>query len=404
MTAPSLTLVLPAFSEAGRIGPALDERPEVTPSAWLGAARNRGSGRSLRAALRILAVALVILVPGAIVLAGVASGTFAFDFLAYHQAAQRVLAGERLYDPSVQVTGGFGLFYYPPPFVLAIVPLGLLSAAVASWIWLGLSVAMLVGAIGLLPVRAGVRWTTLLLAGLSWPVAYALKLGQVGPLLLLLFVLGWRWLDRPARFGVVAALGAIVKIQPGIVLVFAVLTRRGKAVVVGVAVLLAAALIATVATGGPSIWADYLGLIRNVSDPIQTPHNFTPGAVAFQMGFSTAGAAAIQVASSIAAVIAVIWSARRLRADASFLIAVVASQLLSPVLWDHYALLLLLPAAWLLERGKWWALAIPLATSILTLPLSPPAAIYPVVFWVALLGIVATDLRVDAREARLRAA
>lgn len=378
-----------------------ESRPEVTASAVPGAVGDRPIGRSLRAALPIVAVALVVMVPGLIVLASVAAGTFAFDFLAYHQAAQRVLAGERLYDPSVLVTGGFGLFYYPPPFVLAIVPLGLLSATVASWIWLGLSAAMLVGAIGLLPVRAGVRWTTLLLAGLSWPVAYALKLGQVGPLLLLLFALGWRWLDRPARFGVIGALGAIVKIQPGIVLAWAVLTRRPVAVVVGVIVLLGAALTATVALGGPSMWADYVGLLRNVSDPIQTPHNFTPGAVAFQIGLSTAVAAAIQVASSVAAVLAVIWSARRLRPDASFLVAVIASQLLSPVLWDHYALLLLLPVAWLLERRQWWALAIPLATSVLTLPLSPPAAIYPVVFWVSLLGIVATDLRVHAGEARL---
>ena len=35
----------------------------------------------------------------------------------------------------------------------------------------------------------------------------------------------------------------------------------------------------------------------------------------------------------------------------SYLVAVVASQLLSPILWDHYAMLLLLPVAWLLDRG-----------------------------------------------------
>ena len=46
------------------------------------------------------------------------------------------------------------------------------------------------------------------------------------------------------------------------------------------------------------------------------------------------------------------WPSSRPRrlatAEASYLVAVVASQLLSPVLWDHYALLLLLPVAWLL--------------------------------------------------------
>ena len=37
-----------------------------------------------------------------------------------------------------------------------------------------------------------------------------------------------------------------------------------------------------------------------------------------------------------------------------------ASQLLSPVLWDHYAMLLLLPVAWLIDRGQWWAVRVPL--------------------------------------------
>ena len=167
-------------------------------------------GRVLAVVLPVVAILTLIGVVGFVVLASVMSGTFAFDFLAYHQAAQRVLSGERLYDPTVQVTGGFGLFYYPPPFVLAMLPFGLLSATSAAWLWLGLSVVMLVVAIHLMPVRSTVRWITLLLAGLSWPVAYALKLGQVGPLLLLLFAIGWRSLDRPAAVGLVGAIGAVV--------------------------------------------------------------------------------------------------------------------------------------------------------------------------------------------------
>src|SRR6185436_8123652 len=157
----------------------------------------------------------------------------------------------------------------------------------ASWVWLGLSVAMLLGGIYLMPARASVRWGTLLLAGLSWPVAYALKLGQVGPLLLLLFAIGWRWLDRPAAVGAAGALGAIVKIQPGLILVWALLTRRFGAVAIGAAILVVAAIAATIVLGGFGVWADYVALLRNVSDPITTPHNFTPGAAAYQFGVPT---------------------------------------------------------------------------------------------------------------------
>ena len=350
-------------------------------------------GALARAALPVAAIASLLVIPGLVILAAQSAGTLGFDFLAYHQAASRVLAGQRLYDPTVQQTGGFGLFYYPPPFVLAILPFALVPAATATWLWLGASMAMLVAGVALLPVGVTVRWATLLLAGLSWPVAYALKLGQVGPLLFLLFAIGWRWLDRPLAVGAAGALGAIVKIQPGLILVWALLTRRLRAVLVGGAVLVVAAAAATVLLGGIGVWQDYVALIRNVSDPITTPHNFTPGAAAYQAGAPPALATAIQLLSSALVVAAVILAALRAPADASLLVAIVASQLLSPVLWDHYAMLLLLPVAWLLERRQWWAVLIPLVTSAVTLVVTLPAVIYPVMFWISLLGVLAVGLR-----------
>ena len=109
--------------------------------------------RCARALLPVAAIVSLLLVPGLVILAAQAAGTLGFDFLAYHQAASRVLAGERLYDPTVQQTGGFGLFYYPPPFVLAILPFALVPATAATWLWIGASMAMLVAGIAILPVR-----------------------------------------------------------------------------------------------------------------------------------------------------------------------------------------------------------------------------------------------------------
>ena len=358
--------------------------------------------RSLgRAALPILAPTILAAVVGLSLWAAAAVGTLGFDFLAYLQAATRVLAGERLYDPSVQVTGGFGLFYYPPPFVLPILPFALLDPVVATWVWVAASIAAFLAGVAVMPVNSTIRWATVLLAGLSWPFAYAIKLGQVGPMLFLLFAIGWRWLDDPRAVGGSAAAGAIVKIQPGLVLVWAALTRRWSAVMVGLAVLVVAAVAATLLTGGPSVWTDYLALLRNVSDPIATPHNFTPGAVAFQAGASSSVATVIQVASSLGAVAVFVLAALRASAAASYLVAVTASQLLSPVLWDHYAMLLLLPGAYLLSKGLWWAAAIPVATSA-TLLFGAPAAIYPVAFWVTLLALLVVGL--GEREPRLEPA
>jgi Glycosyltransferase family 87 len=353
-----------------------------------------------RAALPVVAVAVLALFSLATIRA--AGDNLGFDFLAYHQAARRALDGLPLYDLGFDQAGGFGLFYYPPPFALLLLPLGLLDPSVAIWAW----TALLVGAFGLgvrlMPVSSTVRWTIVLLAGLSWPFLFALRLGQIGPILLLLFAAGWRWLDDPVRLGTSAGLGAIVKLQPGLVLVWALLTRRFRAVLAGGVLITVAAIIAAAVTG-PGSWFDYAVLLRAVSDPIETAHNSTPGAVAWQMGAPIAVAATIQLGATVLVLGAVVVAALRTSAEASYLVVVVASQLLSPILWSHYALLLLLPTAWLLQRGMWWAVALPLVTALPLVAVTPPIA-YPLAFAAGLLLPVVVGLREGRAAAPARRA
>ena len=122
-----------------------------------------------------------------------------------------------------------------------------------------------------------------------------------------------------------------------------------------------------------------------------TPHNFTPGAIAYQLGLDEGNATLVQGLNTILVVGLLVWASLRTSPVVGYLTAVTASQLLSPVLWDHYALLLLLPTAWLLDRRHWWALAIPLSTAIFAVGL--PSIVYPVAFWVALLAPIAVELR-----------
>ena len=103
--------------------------------------------------------------------------------------------------------------------------------------------------------------------------------------------------------------------------------------------------------------------------------------------------------ANLAAVAAVtLFAILRASSVASYLAVAVASHFISPVLWEHYALVLLLPTAWLLDRGRWWAVLIPLATS--NIPTGLPNAVYPVAFWVALLAVTWEG----ARERRLAGA
>jgi Glycosyltransferase family 87 len=312
-----------------------------------------------------------------------AGSTLGYDYQAYVQAAQRLLDGQPLYDPAVDVAGGFAIFLYPPPYAIAFVPFALIGPA-GMGLWTGLLIACIVAAIALMPTSATIRWAVLLLAGLDWPVVYSIKLGQVGPILLLLFVLGWRWLERPAALGTTIGLGALVKVQPFLLVGWAALARAWRAAAVAVAVVAVGCLV-SLPFVGVGAWADYVALLRSVSEPVTTPHNFTVGAVLYQAGASASVANAIQWAGVVATLLAVVVGARRLTFAGGFVVAAVASQLVSPLLWDHYAVILLLPTALLLAHGARWAVAIPLATSV-PLIWIVPAAVYPIVFWVALVA------------------
>ena len=348
----------------------------------------RRFGRTL---LPIAAIVVFVTVIGLTIRAAYQGDTLGYDFLAYHQAAVRVLDGGPLYDMSFESAGGFGLFYYPPTFAPLVLAFGLLSATTAVWLWTGLLIASFAVGTAILPVSRTVRWWIVLLAGLSWPFAYAVKLGQVGPLLYLLFAIGWRWLDEPIRLGASIGLGTAIKLQPAILFVWAALTGRWRAIGVGVVIVGILALLAT-AIAGTGIWSDFVTLVRQVGDPITTPHNFTPGAIAYQLGVSAQVASLIQLASTVLVLAAVVGSARLATAEASYLVAVIASQLLSPVLWDHYAMILLLPVAWLLAAGRWWAAVIPLATAIPLVGITP-AIVYPICFYATLVAMVVVGVR-----------
>jgi hypothetical protein len=79
-----------------------------------------------------------------------------------------------------------------------------------------------------------------------------------------------------------------------------------------------------------------------------------------------------------------LWSLRRDR-EVGFMVTLTGSLLLSPLLWDHYLALLVLPAAFLAGRGRPWALALPLLAWL-------PPVTYPAVVLVAtLLPFLARD-------------
>ena len=338
------------------------------PGRWLAAIQRLGP---------VLVIALFALTSLSVFAS--AGTTLGYDAAAYLQAAERVRAGLPLYNPTIDVAVGFGIYLYPPPFAFAVVPFTFLPAPLDLWVWLSAIVAAFLAGTALLPVRPGVRWSIVLLAAVSFPFLYAIKLGQVESLLYLAFAFGWRWIDHSVTPGLAVAAGALTKFQPALLFGWMVVTRRWRALVAGVAAVVLVA-VATAMISGAASWSDYAALLGRVNKPITTPQNLTFGAVAYRAGASLDAATAIQWASVAGTVAVTLFAWLRRDAVTGFLVGVVASQLLSPILWSHYAMLLLLPVALLLERRHWWAAAIPILTW------APVPLVYPVVFAAGLLG------------------
>ena len=90
-------------------------------------------------------------------------------------------------------------------------------------------------------------------------------------------------------------------------------------------------------------------------------------------------------------------AALRLPAVPSYLVAVVVSQLLSPILWDHYAMLLLIPVAWLSPAASGGRSSSRWPRRVVLVGLIPPV-VYPAAFWVTLVAVLVEGAR-SAREA-----
>jgi hypothetical protein len=126
-----------------------------------------------------------------------------------------------------------------------------------------------------------------------------------------------------------------------------------------------------------------------------TPDVLSIGAITYRAGAPLPIATVIQWGSAAAIGAVALFAWLRRPAPVAVVVTAVASVLVSPILWPHYAVLILLPVALLLERRQWWAAALPLLGWI------PVDAIYQVILWVALVAPVSFGRSPMARPAPL---
>jgi hypothetical protein len=281
---------------------------------------------------------------------------FGLDLWAYREGAARLIATGSPYHealaagPIDNVMENVSIAYlYPPPLAQAFVPFVAVDHQLLSWVWAIAQVAALAVLLPLVYRRFGgaLSATSILslwtVAVLFYPMNIAVFIGNLSGWFAVGIAVTLLGPGRPA--GVAAALMALSKLTPTILLVPAIIRRESRAsalLAVGGITLISAVL-------APEAWAQWISLLGNILrfPAAAAPSNLAPVAVLGALGFESAGTvlglslAAVAIAASIALAIKGSWPAAIAAATTAFLFA-------PTTLWDHY-LAILLPiiiAAW----------------------------------------------------------
>jgi hypothetical protein len=187
-------------------------------------------------------------------------------------------------------------------------------------------------------------WRCLLLVLISWPFLYGLFLGAIGPFLVLGAGVAWRWRDRiwPPALAIAAIVAA--KIFPWPLGVWLLITRRFKALALTVAIGIVLTFGAWALIGFDGL-TQYPQMLSNMSF-LQEGRAVSIVAVLLVAGLSPATASAIAIAIAGAILFAAWRLAQRPDGDRrAFGLVIIAALTATPIVWEHYMVLLFIPIA-----------------------------------------------------------
>jgi len=275
-------------------------------------------------------------------------GGFLFDLHVMWNAGHDVVTGHSPYP-----------FVYPAPAAFLMAPFGALPWSVAVVAFTLSLVVALVLTLRLLEVR---DWRCYAVVLACLPMASSVMIGTLSPFLALGAAAAWRYRDR--RWVVATAIAAVVvtKILLWPLAIWLVATRRFRSaaatVTVGICLLFS-----SWALLGFNGLLDYPHRLGRVAG-LEQDKSYSPFALFRSLGMPTASARLALVALAIVAVAAVIAVARGNDGDRrSFVVALLAGLLLSPIVWLHYLVVLVVPialyrprlgAAWLVPLAYWF--------------------------------------------------
>jgi hypothetical protein len=294
---------------------------------------------------------------------GVVHDHFAFDFHTFWQAGRDVLHGRSPYpSPGVvahahPVDGAYEYFVYPPPFVLALLPLAAIPFAPAAAVYTIVLLLSLAAALAILDIR---DWRCYGVAFASIPALSAFRLGAVTPILVLLTAVAWRYRDRWVMVGSAVAGAVLIKLFLWPLVGWLLVTRRWKAAALATVGGVGVTLVAWAGIGFHGL-RDYPALLRSLTHS-EAARSYSLVALADRLSFPDPQISWLLIAISISAVllVACVRAPVRERDRAVYTGAILLALLLTPIVWLHYFALLLTPIAIREKRfSAWWL--IPLA-------------------------------------------
>lgn len=308
----------------------------------------------------LAAVGVAVLLVSAFMFIG--STGFGYDYMAYDAAARRLAAGLPLYPPgtaSAYNSGAYsGLYLYAPPLAVALIPVARIPADAAALAWFVGRILLLGLGCAMLPVRRDVRLIMFFVASISFPVLYDLNLGNLSVVLFALGAATWRWNGTPWA-GVALAAATAVR-YPFVLLGFAWLLTRRLRSIAGAAGAGVVIVLATLPIVGIAGWADYVTILRGLGDVSSGPHNLSLGSPLTALGFGAPWTTVATLAGVVVSMAAVAAAARRHDPELAVVVALAGTLLFAPFFHPHYLVALLIPAAYIANRGHWWGYALPL--------------------------------------------
>ena len=288
------------------------------------------------------------------------------DFLSFWTAGRMLVAGGDVYDTAAHIAAqqryfsapqAYTAFYYPPPFLLAVYPLGFLPYFPALAAWLAATAAAYLAAVRQWLRSAALEWPLwLLMAGFP-PVLITVTHGQSAFLVAALLGLGALWVaPRPWLAGICFGL-ACIKPQFGI-LVPVVLLATGEWRAIAAAALTVSLLgVAATLAFGPPVWGDWLAVSREAQAALEQ------GSVGFGKMQSVFAAArlfgapvlwayALQAAVGLGVAGALAWAGWRRGYSLALGAAMLAgAPLATPFVLDYDLVLLAFPLIYLAGSG-----------------------------------------------------